>query len=203
MTIAPHDLIWIQTTDALEGDLPEWVASQWRSDLPLVVRRDQDQHGRIPVGVRGLRRDRRAAGWVAPERIICRLSPEALSVTERLLASPFVSQQPVQAAIQLAQQRWEWPWGITGSVGYALATEVPVLHDSSDLDLLIRSPEPLAEQALRRWQTFVSQLPCRADTQVETPWGAFALNEWLRDGQVLLKTNAGPRMTPQPWSATS
>lgn len=203
MTVTPHDLIWIRAADALEGELPDWVASQWQRALPLVVRRDSDQHGRIAVGVRGLRRDQRAAGWVAPEHMVRSLSPEALSDTAHLLASPFVSQPPVQAAIQLAQQRWWWPWGITGSVGYALATEVPVLHDDSDLDLLIRCPQPVAEQELRRWQAFVSQLPCRVDTQVETPAGAFALNEWLRDGQVLLKTNAGPRLTPQPWSATS
>ncbi|MES5410430.1 phosphoribosyl-dephospho-CoA transferase MdcG domain-containing protein, partial [Klebsiella pneumoniae] len=37
-------------------------------------------------------------------------------------------------------------------------------------------------------QTRVAQLPCRADTQVDTPYGAFALNEWLRDGRALLKT---------------
>lgn len=200
MTNTPHDLIWIRTAEVIEGDLPDWVASQWRRALPLVVRRDQDQHGRLPVGVRGLRRDQRAAGWVAPEHVIRTLSPEALSVTERLLASPFVSQPPVQAAIQLAQQRWWWAWGITGSVGYALATEVPVLHNDSDLDLLIRCSEPVAEQELMRWQQFVSQLPCRVDTQVEVPQGAFALNEWLRDGRVLLKTNAGPRITTQPWS---
>lgn len=200
MTVTPHDLIWVRTTDAIEGDLPDWVVSQWRPALPLVVRRDSDEHGRIPVGVRGLRRDQRAAGWVAPQHIVRALPPEALSVTERLLASPFVSQPPVQAAIQLAQQRWWWPWGITGSVGYALATEVPVLHESSDLDLLIRCPEPVAEEALRRWQQFVSQFPCRVDTQVAVPGGAFALSEWLRDGRVLLKTNSGPRLTTQPWS---
>ena len=200
MTLTPHDLIWIRTADAMEGDLPDWVASQWRRALPLVVRRDHDQDGRIPVGVRGLRRDQRAAGWVAAEHVIRTLSPEALSVAEHLLASPFVSQPPVQAAIQLAQQRWTWAWGVTGSVGYALATEVPVLHNDSDLDLLIRCPEPVAEQELERWQQFVSQLPCRVDTQVEVPQGAFALSEWLRDGRVLLKTNAGPRITTQPWS---
>lgn len=202
MTVTPHDLIWIRDAHALEGDLPDWVTSQWRRTLPLVVRRDSDERGRIPVGVRGLRRDRRAAGWVMPQHIVRTLSPEAFSEPQRLLASPFVSQQPVQVAIQLAQQHWWWPWGITGSVGYALATEVPVLHDSSDLDLLIRCPQPVAEQELRRWQQFVSQLPCRVDTQVETPYGAFALNEWLRDGQVLLKTNSGPRLTLQPWNAT-
>ncbi|MDU7867214.1 MAG: malonate decarboxylase holo-[acyl-carrier-protein] synthase, partial [Pantoea sp.] len=44
------------------------------------------------------------------------------------------------------------------------------------------------------------KLPCRVDTQVETPLGAFALNEWLREGRVLLKTATGPRLTASAWS---
>lgn len=196
----PHDLIWVRHAASLQGDLPAWVSSQWRSGLPLVVRRDMDENGRVPVGIRGLKRELRAAAWVDPQQIHRVLKPEALASTERLLASPFVSQPPVQAAIQLAQQRWPWTWGITGSVGYALATEVPVLRDGSDLDLLIRCDLPPDADALRRWQAFTSQLTCRTDTQIETPAGAFALAEWLSGGQVLLKTNAGPRLTDRPWS---
>lgn len=197
---SPHDLIWIHDRAELEGDLPEWVAGQWRPALPLVVRRDADESGRVPVGVRGLRRDLRAAGWVDPRHIRRVLSPDTLSSTERLLASPYISQPPMQAALQVAQRSWPWRWGITGSAGYALATEVPVLRDGSDLDLLIRSPHPLDTAALMRWQAFVSQLPCRVDTQIDTPRGGFALTEWLREGRVLLKTRHGPLLTSQPWS---
>ena len=75
----------------------------------------------------------------------------------------------------------------------------PVLHAASDLDLLIRAPQPLDREALLEWQTRVAQLPCRADTRVETPYGAFALNEWLRDGRALLKTSRGARLTATPW----
>lgn len=196
----PHDLIWITDHHALQGDLPEWVASHWRPALPLVVRRDTDESGRIPVGVRGLRRDLRAAGWVDPRHIRRVLSPDTLSTVERLLASPYISQPPMQAALQVAQRSWPWRWGITGSAGYALATEVPVLRDGSDLDLLIRSPHPLDSSALRRWQDVVSRLPCRIDTQIDTSRGGFALTEWLREGRVLLKTQHGPILTSQPWS---
>ena len=88
-------------------------------------------------------------------------------------------------------------WGVTGSTGYALATEIPVLHAASDLDLLIRAPQPLDREALLEWQTRVAQLPCRV-IPVETPYGAFALNEWLRDGRALLKRPAA-RLTATPW----
>ncbi len=112
---------------------------------------------------------------------------------------PLFSQPPVQAAIALTLHPWSWRWGVTGSTGYALATEIPVLHAASDLDLLIRAPQPLDREALREWLARVAQLPCRADTQVETPYGAFAPNEWLRDGRALLKTSHGARLTATPW----
>ena len=60
----------------------------------VVVRRDVDNDGRIPVGVRGLRRDQRAAGWVKPGNVLRVVSPEELCVTADLLRSPFVSYAP-------------------------------------------------------------------------------------------------------------
>ncbi len=195
----PHDLLWLNQREALQGDLPGWVASQWRPGLPVVVRRDVNHNGLIPVGVRGIKRDQRAAGWADSGVVTRVITPDTLAVSQRLLRSPFVSQPPVQAAIVLASEAWPWTWGITGSTGYALATEIPVLHAASDLDLILYAPIPISTAELLRWQAIVNTLPCRVDTQVETPFGAFALNEWLREQRVLLKTNAGPRLTNAPW----
>ena len=198
-TPRPHDLLWLSESNALEGVSEEWVVSQWRPALPVVVRRDVNHEGRIPVGVRGMRRDQRAAGWVNAAKIKRVVSPESLAARELLVKSPFVSMPPVQGAIQLALREWPWVWGITGSVGYALATEVPVLHADSDLDLIIRCPEPVEHKLLLEWQQVIGQLLCRADTQIETPQGAFALAEWLRDGRVLLKASSGPQLVSDPW----
>lgn len=199
-TSRPHDLLWLTDRDALEGVSEEWVASLWRPALPVVVRRDVNTEGRIPVGVRGMRRDQRAAGWVNASKIKRIVCPEDLAVREVLVNSPFVSMPPVQGAIQLAVREWPWTWGITGSVGYALATEVPVLHADSDLDLIIRCPRPVERRVLEEWQRVVGQLLCRADTQIETPQGAFALAEWLREGRALLKTSRGPHLVSDPWA---
>ncbi|RWR01366.1 phosphoribosyl-dephospho-CoA transferase [[Pantoea] beijingensis] len=196
----PHDLIWLTDSHALQGELPEWVSNQWHLSLPLVVRRDTHPAGLIPVGIRGLRRDQRAAAWATAGAIQRRVTPETLVDLQALLRSPFVSQPPVQSAITLSQHCWSWCWGITGSCGYALATEMPVMQSHSDLDLLIRAPTPLSDEEMTRWQHTVSHLPCRVDTQVDTPFGAFALVEWLRDGRALLKTPHGPRLTSSPWS---
>ncbi|MNC37417.1 Phosphoribosyl-dephospho-CoA transferase [compost metagenome] len=147
-----------------------------------------------------MRRDQRAAGWVNAAKVKRIISPEELASRDLLVKSPFVSMPPVQGAIQLALREWPWSWGITGSCGYALATEVPVLHADSDLDLLIRCPQRVERESLLEWQAVIGQLLCRADTQIETPQGAFALAEWLRDGRVLLKTNSGPEIVTDPWA---
>ena len=199
-TLRPHDLIWLNARDALEDVTESWVDTVWHSGLPVVVRRDVDAQGRIPVGVRGMKRDQRAAGWVNAEAVVRVCSPESLVDPLSLLRSPFISQPPVQVALLLAQQAWPWTWGITGSTGYALATGIPVIHASSDLDLTIRAPEALDRSSLEKWQRQLTDGLCRADTQVETPQGAFALNEWLRDGKALLKTSRGPRLVSDPWS---
>ena len=196
--LRPHDLIWLTNREALDGVDEPWVATVWHPGLPVVVRRDVDGE-RIPVGVRGIRRDQRAAGWTDATQVVRVVSPEQLVDSNDLLRSPFISQPPVQVAFQLAQQAWPWVWGITGSSGYALATGIPVIHASSDLDLLIRAPQPLSRELLLRWQTPLTDALCRVDTQVDTPLGGFALNEWLRDGRVLLKTSRGPRLVSDPW----
>ncbi|EAA9215092.1 malonate decarboxylase holo-ACP synthase [Salmonella enterica] len=198
-TLRPHDLIWLNARDALDGIIESWVDDVWHSGLPVVVRRDVDAQGRVPVGVRGMKRDQRAAGWAKPDSITRVCTPESLVDAQTLLCSPFLSQPPLQVALLLAQQTWPWTWGITGSTGYALVTGIPVIHAASDLDLLIRAPQPLAREQLETWHQQLAGGLCRADTQVETPYGAFALNEWLRDGKALLKTSQGPRLVSDPW----
>ena len=198
-TLRPHDLVWLTERSALEGVTEAWVEEIWHPGLPVVVRRDVNPNGRVPVGIRGLKREQRAAAWVAPEHVVRVVSPEELVDTQTLVRSPFITQPPVQVAFQLAQQRWPWVWGITGSSGYSLATGIPVLHAASDLDLMIRAPQPLAREALLRWQQLISGALCRVDTQVNVPQGGFALTEWLRDGRVLLKTNRGPQLVSDPW----
>lgn len=198
-TTRAHDLLWLDSENSLEGTSASWVAEQWDCGLPVVVRRDVKQQGRIPVGVRGRTREQRAAGWVEPRHVVRVLSPEQLVDPHRLAMSPFRDLAPLRAARHLAKQAWPWQWGITGSVAYALATGVPVLHGDSDLDLTIRAPHPLTAELLSVWQSVVAQLPCRADTQLETPYGAIALAEWIRDGRGLLKTDQGPRLVSSPW----
>lgn len=104
-TPRPHDLVWLNNAAALEAIEESRVAQHWRISLPVVVRRDVDANARIPVGVRGMKREQRAAGWVQRENIVRTVSPETLADRQQLLRSPFVSQPPVQAAISLTLHR--------------------------------------------------------------------------------------------------
>ena len=91
-------------------------------------------------------------------------------------------------------------WGVTGSVGFTLASGFDVLRADSDLDLLVHAPDEGDAEALRELGRWTSHAESRVDVQVETPCGAFALKEWLRTGgPVLLKTDDGPLLRDDPW----
>ena len=198
----PHDLVWSRQhpVSAPGQALPEWVSTGWRPHLPLVVRRDVQDGHRLPVGVRGISRSQRAAAWVSMADVSRVVTPESLVAdVNSLLRSDFVSQQPVQALITLIGLQLPWVWGVTGSCGYALATDIPVMHAHSDLDLLIRSDTPCVREDFTDFYQRLTQLPCRADVQINTPQGGFALSEWLRGGDVMLKTDRGPRLVANPW----
>ena len=199
-----HDFIWINDRSALDTDdaLPAWVNSSWRTALPLVVRRDARADGAVPVGIRALTRIQRAAAWVNPAAVVRVVTPESLvSDVNVLLQSPFVSQQPVQALITLCRMPLPFMWGVTGSCAYALASDLPVMHADSDLDLLVRCDAPVSRAQFAGFHDQLQRLVCRADVQINTPQGGFALSEWLRGGDVMLKTDTGPLRVRDPWQS--
>lgn len=200
----PHDMLWTDGFAALVSDdpLPAWVTEQWNASLPVIVRRDHSDTGLIPVGIRGKEKHQRAPAWLAPDNVIRRLSPETLvKDREKLLASPFADTKPVRTILELLEMELPCAWGPTGSCAYALATGRAVMHEASDLDMLIRCPEPVLPEEFaflaEKWDSF----PCKVDIQIETPSGAFAIREWIREKgrRVLLKTNTGPILTDDPW----
>ncbi len=97
-------------------------------------------------------------------------------------------------------------WGVTGGVGFTLASGIDVLRAESDLDLRVRAPSPSSAEALLALGDLLNDMNdgqgVRVDVQVEAAAGAFALQEWLRTGgPVLLKTSLGPRLCDDPWQA--
>jgi phosphoribosyl-dephospho-CoA transferase len=90
-------------------------------------------------------------------------------------------------------------WGPTGSVGFELATGAAVAGPASDLDVVVRAPEPWSFARARELADDLARLPVRVDTQLDTPSGAIALAEYACGGRVLLRTPDGPKLTNDPW----
>lgn len=207
----PHDLLWVDDPSALlpVDAWPAWATPDWLARAPAVVRRAPRPSGdRLPVGLRGAARSERCAAHLRCSRVIRRVTPEdvAQRTTARhagLLASglaclrTLVRISPLLDATALA-------WGVTGGVGFVLASGFDVLHADSDLDLLVRIAERRDAVGLRDLIAVLKAAECRVDVQVETQHGAFALGEWLRTGgPVLLKTSLGPVLVDDPWEAAA
>jgi phosphoribosyl-dephospho-CoA transferase len=188
----PHDLLWV-APGALGDACPGWADAAW----PVVVRREDTGPQRIPVGLRGLARNQRWPAYVAVDAVVRCATPEMLAAS-RAHVLPAV----LGAALDLVTAGLHGAglaWGPGGSAGFYLATGVPVLRASSDLDIILRAPAPFTPGQRACLELLLAAAPCRLDVQVDTGGGGFALAEWLRGGRVMVKTAAGPVLCADPW----
>lgn len=208
MDFRPHDLLWLDRPDAFvpAGERPEWLNDE--RGAPLVVRREAVTSEWLPVGARGLARNQRCAGYVRAGAVVRHISPAML--IQRLaddgawLASAAGDLPCVAALLSLAPRlnALGLEWGPTGGVGFWLASELPVLRPTSDLDLLVRAPARLEPAVIAVLHTLRERAPCRLDIQIDTGVGGFALSEYAAGaGRVLLKTAQGPLLLADPWTA--
>lgn len=189
----PHDLVWGMQSAQLSAQAPAWVHQCLEQGWPVVVRRDNRKPGLLPVGVRGMRRGQRWADWMPTEQVKCCVSPEAI----RQLASTSSANQTLAAIASLFGNK---TWGVTGSHAFEEVTGVKVTRATSDLDIVLRLPEPVAPELAAHWLQQLMHLPMRADIQVDTGQGAFSLQDWvLHPDRVLLKTSASAVITGNPW----
>jgi phosphoribosyl-dephospho-CoA transferase len=197
-TPRPHDLLWGMTPAQLPADAPEWARQVLAAGQPVVVRRALTAAGQIAVGVRGNSREQRFATVMDVSRVLRCVSPEQL--IEGLPTSELLAFK-VLAAIKPVLDNLGRSWGVTGSVGYQLATGLAVAHADSDLDLLLRTPCEFTRYEARELQQLLDEASCRVDMQLEIPSGAVALREWAgAASRVLLKCSGGARLVSNPWS---
>jgi phosphoribosyl-dephospho-CoA transferase len=199
----PHDLLWLKPGAVFE-DLPAWAGERLALGLPVVVRRAPRPGSRLPAGIRGEQRSQRQAIHLEPAWVARAMAPEDL-----LAVGPRADRADLPALRTLALLAGLLPallpagvtWGPTGSVGFERATGWPAVTAASDLDLLLRCPEPVSQVTARAWLEACSGLPARCDCQLETGAGGVALAEWARGrGEVLVRTDAGPLLTSEPWA---
>ena len=207
--LRPHDLLFLARPDGFEAcaDRPGWLDAAWLERAPLVVRRAVAAPGQVPVGARGLRRSERCAGFVDAASIARRVTPGMLA--QAVLEDPGrvtagAAELPCLAALAELAPRLQalgLDWGPAGGAGFWLASGLPVLHPASDLDLLVRAPQPLAPEVLAALCELHAASRCRIDIQIDTGLGGFALMEYARGARVLLKTAGGPLLVAGPWPA--
>ena len=194
----PHDLLWGMPVSDLPADAPRWAQDVLLSGQPVVVRRATCAGGWVAVGLRGQGRAQRSGVLMRLADIQCQQGPEALRWQAE---SPWPALQAL-ASVTPVLDASGMAWGPTGGVGYQIATGMEVVHADSDLDLLLRTPQPLARAQARELLDILDCTPCRIDLQLETPAGAVALREWAGFARrVLLKSAHGPRLVSDPWAA--
>ncbi|WP_093514124.1 malonate decarboxylase holo-ACP synthase [Pseudomonas sp. NFPP28] len=191
-----HDLLWGMTPAHLPADAPAWAKDAVGT---VVVRRAIVAPGFVAVGVRGGLREQRFAALMPMAAVQQRVAPEALRdvVSTRDLPA-------LQALDQLRPVLAPLSWGVTGSAGFELATGIEALHAQSDLDLILRTPEPLDRNDARDLLATLDEVTCAVDLQLQTPFGAVALREWAGPSRrVLLKTANGAHLVIDPWQAVA
>ncbi|WP_025600878.1 malonate decarboxylase holo-ACP synthase [Burkholderia sp. WSM2230] len=202
-----HDLLRLRCLAAFEGE-PSWVRDAFERAPYAVVRRALSAHGVVAIGVRGPQRSQRYGTWTTLTEIVEVVAPEALVCSE-----PLAGRAALSAFAALAKLKRDTlsplnalTWGPTGSAGFELATHTDTVTPSSDLDLLIRTPEQLTRECaahlLNHLQTVALQTGIRIDAQLETPAGGVALTEWAAGkARVMARHASGPRLLADPWSA--
>ncbi|VVM38135.1 Phosphoribosyl-dephospho-CoA transferase [Pseudomonas fluorescens] len=194
-----HDLLWGMTPAHLPADAPAWAVDSISAGHPVVVRRALAEAGQVAIGVRGRLREQRFAAVMPMAAVRRRVVPEALRAVISTRDLP-----ALQALQQVRPVLGQASWGVSGSAGFELASGIEALHAMSDLDLILRAPEPLDRNQARALLERLDKAVCSVDLQLQTPFGAVALREWAGPSRrVLLKTASGAHLVLDPWQAVA
>jgi phosphoribosyl-dephospho-CoA transferase len=197
-TFLAHDLLWGMTPDQLPTAAPLWAVEALRQGQPVVVRRAVSGLGQVAVGVRGPLREQRLAAEMAVDGVQRRVRPEDLchaSIDRDLPALRALSQ------VRAMLDDFGYVWGVSGSAGFELASGFTALHERSDLDLILRTPQPMSREQAREWVKIFDTAACQVDMQLQTPHGAIGLREWAGPARrVLLKNSREACLVIDPWN---
>ena len=198
--LRPHDLCWGMPVAGLSADAPAWVVDAVNQRHPVVVRRALAPVGQLAVGVRGPGREHRYATFMALADVQRCVRPEQLGQLQGHGADRDWPALHALAQLRPLLNGLGLAWGVSGSAGFELASGVPALHQGSDLDLIVRTPQLVSREWAGKWLQALEGAPCRVDVQLQTPRGGVALREWAgAASQVLLKGEAGAELVENPW----
>lgn len=204
-SVRVHDLLEIdaQRFVAHQPTAPEWVAESLRTSPYVVVRRGPDTKPVIPVGVRGVQRNHRWPAYCLSKVIKNIHTPPRL--LERRLPQSRVNAIPALRALRLLKNRWRGVthlWGPGGSVGFEIATGLPVVKAESDLDIVLYAEKRITVDEAKSLCKRAMELPVVVDMRVETRLCAFSLWEYASESPrpILLRSPTGVMFRTDPWS---
>lgn len=202
--IEPHDLLIINSIDDLIVDeMPNWAQEVFPNSLTVVVRRSGFSDQKIPVGIRGQRREHRLAAYVLKKNIKRIITPYDLvqgqawkDVPDKRRALPAIKALP-----EIAEILKDYQWGISGSVGFELATKTNTAKMTSDLDLIWKPTNSLSKHEAQALLMSLNKFGVHADLQVIEGNNGFSLEEYANaNSTVMMKTLNGPILVQDPWN---
>lgn len=201
--VEPHDLLQISSVSDLAGTLPAWTETMFPKSLTVVVRRSPVVDGQIPVGLRGMKREHRFATYLDPNAIQKIITPYELvqdkawqNITGSRKQLPAIKVLP-----QIAQILTGYNWGISGSVGFELATKTIAAKMTSDLDLVWKPSTVIDKKSARELLKQMNSFGVHADFQVIQNNNGFSLEEYANSSStIMMKTLGDPILVTDPWS---
>ena len=201
--IEPHDLLKIASVKDLEGEqLPAWASSIFPNSLTVVVRRSEILNHRVPVGIRGIKREQRFATYIEGTAIEDIFTPYDLVNEKAWEQVPENRKQlpAIQALPAVAQVLQGYNWGISGSVGFELTTHTESAKMTSDLDLIWKPNHSIEKKTAQSLLKKLNQFGVHADLQVIQNNNGFSLEEYANSSStIMMKTLGDPILVENPW----
>ena len=202
--VEPHDLLKISSiNDLITDGLPKWAQDIFPDSLTVVVRRSEIVDGKIPVGIRGIKREQRFAAFVldsdvkeviTPYQLVSEKAWQNISDERKMLPA-------VKALPAVAKILQEYKWGISGSVGFELATKTNSAKMTSDLDLVWKPNGLISREGARNLLKKLNQFGVHADLQVIQGNNGFSLEEYSQSkSTIMMKTLSDPILVKDPWN---
>jgi phosphoribosyl-dephospho-CoA transferase len=208
MDITVHDLLRLRGPEELVNydQAPQWVSEALSRAPWVVVRRASFERELIPVGVRGRSRSERFAGFADPSSIEESVRPEELISSQAWKRAVRFEEVPAMGLLPLINEdlrMLDLCWGPVGSIGFELASGLPVANRESDLDLIVRMNDIVIPRATTEKLLAIAR-GFQVDLLVETPVGGVSLLEYATVRQnLMLRTVKGPSLIPHPASMST
>lgn len=196
MEIKVHDIVQFASINDIETsmELPEWVKDAPASQNFGVVRRMPITNKTVPIGLRGDTREKRHGAFIHESYIMQVISP--VSLVNRIDEFNDRIYFPTLYKVKEVFEKYSLKWGPTGSIGFEIATSIPVTTPNSDIDICLYLDQ-IDTDLLVVVGKFLDSLDRRIDVQVEVPSiGAFILNDYLKNMKAgfIIKTKFGPHL---------